>query len=133
MGTLLNMLIGILCDVITTSAKEEKDQNRLASLVTTITEAFEDIDVSEDGHICEDEWKLMRTDTRLRKKLLESFGIKPVELDDTLDKMQDVLFHDFSQAQQYGINAEGADEQPARTSGKGLGLAGFSKALIDLR
>jgi voltage-gated sodium channel len=90
-ATLLNMLIGVLCEVITEAASEEKVNVTVTSLKATIQDAFDQIDVNGDGIICEEEWKHIKQDAEVRQSLV-SMGIETERMEERLDQMQEMLF-----------------------------------------
>merc|ERR1719183_951101 len=51
--TLLNMLIGVLCEVITQTAESEKDSTQIRDLTLSIEDAFDMIDTNGDERVCE--------------------------------------------------------------------------------
>merc|ERR1712151_168468 len=57
--TLLNMLIGVLCQVIDSCAKEEEKTSRERDFRANLKKAFEALDVSKDQRLCKDEWVII--------------------------------------------------------------------------
>lgn len=90
-ATLLNMLIGVLCEVITEAASEEKAAETISCLKGTIQEAFADIDKNGDGLICEGEWDKINENERVRQSLL-SMGIEQERMPERLLQMKEMLF-----------------------------------------
>lgn len=89
--TLLNMLIGVLCDVISGTAKDEEDTRQIGLLKMCISDAFDTIDLNQDGLVSEEEWKQMKKNENVRDALCQ-FGIEEGNLDTCLDQMQASLF-----------------------------------------
>lgn len=89
--TLLNMLIGVLCEVITSTAEDEKAASNENSLRATFIESFNKIDVNKDGKVSLDEWEKMKTDEDIRRKLA-IHGVDPETMDEELEKMKTAIF-----------------------------------------
>uniref|UniRef100_A0A7S4T4E2 Ion transport domain-containing protein n=1 Tax=Alexandrium monilatum TaxID=311494 RepID=A0A7S4T4E2_9DINO len=117
--TLLNMLIGVLCQVIDDRSKEEEQARRSAELRGCLTEAFRSADTSDDGRICEAEWSRIREDGALRSSLAR-LGVEEECLDEHWGKMQESLF-----AQHDG---EGEWSTPRE-----LSFEGFVEQIMELR
>lgn len=89
--TLLNMLIGVLCQVIDESSKEEYEARSINELKTCLFNAFQQVDESKDGKICEQEWEQIKHDPGLRKSL-EVLGVEQTHMEERLNQMQETLF-----------------------------------------
>jgi len=89
--TLLNMLIGVLCQVIEESSHEESEQNQVNILKASFEEAFRCIDTSNDGVISEEEWKKMKHNPSVRQSLA-TVGVDEKDMDMRLDQMQETFF-----------------------------------------
>jgi voltage-gated sodium channel len=89
--TLLNMLIGALCEVVTNTAADEKDARQIQELRHCIEDAFDRIDKNSDGVVCEAEWSQIKADQDVRTQLC-SLGVEPAHMDERLDQMQQTLF-----------------------------------------
>lgn len=89
--TLLNMLIGVLCEVITQTAAEEKDSIQVGALRMCIEDAFESIDQNADGRVTEAEWSQIKQNKHVRQQLT-ALGVEPAHMDERLDQMQGTLF-----------------------------------------
>eukprot|EP00931_Biecheleriopsis_adriatica_P067967 TRINITY_DN4201_c0_g1_i1.p1 TRINITY_DN4201_c0_g1~~TRINITY_DN4201_c0_g1_i1.p1 ORF type:complete len:550 (+),score=121.84 TRINITY_DN4201_c0_g1_i1:57-1706(+) len=89
--TLLNMLIGVLCQVIADSSAEEEEMQQVMSLRACLEDAFEAGDDSGDGIISEDEFIAMRSNPRVLDQFLK-LGADKQMMQEKLDQMQEVLF-----------------------------------------
>jgi voltage-gated sodium channel len=89
--TLLNMLIGVLCEVIGKKAEEEKQMLGETEMRLTLGDAFAAMDNNGDGRVTAQEWELMKVDPNVRRSLAAN-GIEPQCLDEQLDKMQQAIF-----------------------------------------
>eukprot|EP00929_Paragymnodinium_shiwhaense_P032723 TRINITY_DN18104_c0_g1_i1.p1 TRINITY_DN18104_c0_g1~~TRINITY_DN18104_c0_g1_i1.p1 ORF type:complete len:542 (+),score=150.10 TRINITY_DN18104_c0_g1_i1:164-1789(+) len=113
--TLLNMLIGVLCQVIDDSAREEEETNKIVELRSCLEEAFHEIDTSNDGRICQEEWEKMKQNANVRASLAK-LRVES-NLDERLNQMQETLFGD----------ADGQDRE------LGLTLETFMDRVVELR
>jgi hypothetical protein len=89
--TLLNMLLGVLCEVITQTAATEKDSARVRDLSFCIEDAFTIIDTNEDGRVCEAEWAEIKNNQKVRHQLT-CLGVEHAYLDERLEQMQATIF-----------------------------------------
>jgi len=89
--TLLNMLIGVLCEVIGKKAEEEREIMGETELRLCLSDAFGGMDSNDDGRVTQSEWELMKKDPSVRR-CLGSNGIDADALDMQLDKMQSAIF-----------------------------------------
>jgi voltage-gated sodium channel len=53
---LLNMLIGVLCQVMHQTSHREQEVRHRRHVEETLRQAFHDVDSSSDGLVCQDEW-----------------------------------------------------------------------------
>jgi hypothetical protein len=120
MVTLLNMLIGVLCDVITEAAEAEKNDSQEGKFHDTLTEAFEMLDKSQDGYIQKGEWAQIKTNVKM-KHAFYALGIEKSKLDEHLIKLEESLFPDVE---------PGDDNEVAE---RGLKIDEFSKTILGLR
>jgi len=112
-ATLLNMLIGVLCEVITEAASEEKAAETVSCLKGTIQEAFNEIDENSDGLICADEWEHIKDNTRVRQSLL-SMGIEQERMEERLEQMKEML---FAEGEEQDVDPNKEKEADARKQG----------------
>lgn len=86
--TILNMLIGILCEVVSATAESEKAKAAEGGVRDAITELFHKLDLDGSGNISEDEFMHMRDDPAV-KEALEDMDI----YDRYFNKYCQILFH----------------------------------------
>merc|ERR1719272_2395879 len=67
--TILNMLIGILCEVVSATAESEKTKAVEACATEAITTLFDKLDVDGSGAISQNEFMHMRDDETVRQAL----------------------------------------------------------------
>merc|ERR1719265_1194261 len=89
--TLLNMLIGVLCEVITQTAESEKDSTQVRELRMCIEDAFAMIDEDDNGRVTEEEWIKMKDNELVRRQMI-SLGVEPAHMDQRLNQMQSTIF-----------------------------------------
>jgi len=121
--TLLNMLIGVLCEVIGKKAEEERNTAGENEMRSTLTEAFEGMDQNGDGSVTATEWDRMKTNPEVRRSL-QTNGIEPDNLDIQLEKMKKAIFMKKSSA---GRSAKDKDREG------GLSLEEFVNRLLDIQ
>jgi len=88
---LLNMLVGVLCEVITTTESEETETKYIIELHRNITKSFQDIDTSGDDLITKSEWHQMTQDERLCESF-KNIGVPDNFMDVSLKRIEDHLF-----------------------------------------
>jgi len=91
--TLLNMLIGVLCQVVQATQQEETEQRKAAKLRETFVKAFRAVDLSGDGMIQEQEWTGIRNNPAVRKAL-RRMGVPSEEVDVRLTQLGAKVFWD---------------------------------------
>lgn len=123
--TLLNMLIGVLCQVIEDSAQGEAEARQLAELKTCLVDAFQAMDESQDGLINEEEWSQIATNKKVQAALLK-LGVEESMMEERLRQMQESLFG----RKNNGANAENEDEQKTK---EGLSFDEFVEQVVELR
>jgi len=96
--TLLNMLVGILCEVVSRVTQEESDDAARQELELSVTEILECYDVNDNGRIQRGEFQQMMSNPDLAMILRHH----DIEMND-LVKLEDVLFE----------SPEGTDEEPS--------------------
>jgi len=114
--TLLNMLIGLLCEVISKTAESEEETAKIRDLRLCTEDAFEAIDTNADGRVCEAEWEKIKNDEQVRSQL-SALG---VENDERLDQMQGTIF----------AKAKGHEGDPRED---GLELEELIRKVIEVR
>jgi len=103
-ATLLNMLIGVVCEVIGEAAAEEEENDTVNNLSETITDAFDEIDENDDGLVTDQEWAHIKENKKVRKSLA-SIGIEDERMEERLAQMQEMLFDSY----------DGRDQDPDAT------------------
>lgn len=88
---LLNMLVGVLCEVIAETAKEEDESNQISDLQMNIYDSFKAIDESGDNIISKTEWAHMRATESVRKSFLR-IGVEENFMEIRLDQIEEHLF-----------------------------------------
>jgi len=90
---LLNMLIGVLCEVIQQSAAKELETNQLQELKANMAVAFEALDASgvKDGLITAAEWENFQKMNVVRKSL-EDLGVEEKYMEERLEQIKETLF-----------------------------------------
>jgi len=118
-ATLLNMLIGVICEVISDSAAEEEEENSRHMIEDTIVNAFHDIDQNSDGTVCVDEWNQMCDNPDLRLTMTK-IGIEEEMMEERLQQMSAMLFVDQEVDEETGERA-------------GLTLDQLVQRVVDIR
>jgi len=91
--TLLNMLVGVLCQVIEVNTLREETRARDRLVRETLLQAFEEMDDSNDKRISEEEWQEQKNDKGFRGLFLALFpGLREDELAMQLEKLEEALF-----------------------------------------
>eukprot|EP00929_Paragymnodinium_shiwhaense_P117041 TRINITY_DN8716_c0_g1_i1.p1 TRINITY_DN8716_c0_g1~~TRINITY_DN8716_c0_g1_i1.p1 ORF type:complete len:608 (+),score=138.43 TRINITY_DN8716_c0_g1_i1:123-1946(+) len=126
--TLLNMLIGVLCQVVDDTARAELEANQVKELQCCLTEAFQSIDRSQDGVITPSEW-LELSDSEPLRNSLEALGVERAHLDDRLQQMRDTLFghEDLVRPMEAPVSPAGGSPRD------GLSFEQFINKVADLR
>jgi len=88
---LLNMLVGVLCEVITETSQDECDRNQISELRRNIDISFRAIDTSGDEKITKTEWSQMREADSVRKSFIR-LGVEENFMEDRLDQIEEHLF-----------------------------------------
>eukprot|EP00928_Gymnodinium_smaydae_P020902 TRINITY_DN1808_c0_g2_i1.p1 TRINITY_DN1808_c0_g2~~TRINITY_DN1808_c0_g2_i1.p1 ORF type:complete len:648 (-),score=153.38 TRINITY_DN1808_c0_g2_i1:360-2303(-) len=89
--TLLNMLIGVLCQVVEDTAKQEEEQNQVYELRKCLANTFSRCDVTDRGAITAEDWERVSMTDEVRESL-ENLGVDKTSLDTRLKQMQHALF-----------------------------------------
>lgn len=124
-ATLLNMLIGVVCEVISDAAAEEEENETVSNLKGTIQEAFLEIDENQDAIISKEEWENIKDNVKVRKSFA-SIGIDDARMEERLQQMQEMLFDDDED--------EDLDVDPlAMKAAKGLNLNQLIQKVVEIR
>jgi hypothetical protein len=89
--TLLNMLIGVLCEVINGVGAYEKDKSTVEFAKSKLLLSYSQADLNEDNRLQFEEFRLLMTVEEVRK-VLEGLDIDPYVIDD----MTTLIFHEDS-------------------------------------
>lgn len=122
---LLNMLIGVLCQVIEDTARSEMETAKMNRLRNCLSHAFEVIDEDADGRIGRLEWKCIAQNEEVKKSLV-SLGISEDTLEERLDQLADTIFPSVSAFGRTANSLDGDDEP------EGLTLDAFMDKIRDL-
>eukprot|EP00747_Dinoflagellata_sp_TGD_P163179 gnl/TRDRNA2_/TRDRNA2_181584_c0_seq1.p1 gnl/TRDRNA2_/TRDRNA2_181584_c0~~gnl/TRDRNA2_/TRDRNA2_181584_c0_seq1.p1 ORF type:complete len:518 (+),score=101.52 gnl/TRDRNA2_/TRDRNA2_181584_c0_seq1:228-1556(+) len=122
--TLLNMLIGVLCQVVGEVSADEEEQAKMAQLKDDIRKAFDMLDTSLDGFISEAEWKAMRTQEPMQQAM-KDLGVSEMDMNDVWEKMQQVIFRP--------VDVQLEDPAEAEKRSQGLAFKEFVETMIELR
>jgi len=90
-ATLLNMLIGVICEVIQDAAEEEERNDNETLLRNCIGDAFDEIDLNSDGVVSKKEWAQVKMNPRVRSTL-SRLGLEEERMDERLEQMSSFLF-----------------------------------------
>mmetsp|Transcript_102046 Transcript_102046/g.187112 ORF Transcript_102046/g.187112 Transcript_102046/m.187112 type:complete len:601 (-) Transcript_102046:97-1899(-) len=130
---LLNMLIGVLCEVVSASAKDEEEVMNVNYLKATIKDAFRDLDVNKDGVVCIEEWNAIKNKPKVRSSMVE-IGMEEDRLDVQLQQMQDIVFEAVkSEAQPQLDDPRGIRCSQAADGRLGVTVDQLMEQLIEVR
>jgi len=120
--TMLNMLIGFLCEVVTRVKEEESENTAKEELETRVLDILECYDVEDDRHLRKPEFSQMMSNPDLMM-ILRDHDI------DTSDlvKLEDVLFEEQT------IDGEGVTGDGIKTGYKELSFDDFLEKVLQLR
>jgi hypothetical protein len=123
---LLNMLIGVLCEVIQQSAAKELETSQLNELWQNMRKAFDMLDASgvKDGVLTIAEWENFK-DIPLVRKSLEDLGVEEKYMEERLDQIKETLFGHISDK-----DASLDEIVPARD---GLTFPVFMEKVVEIR
>lgn len=123
-ATLLNMLIGVVCEVISDAAAEEEEGEKVNTLSEVFQETFTAIDENMDGRVTMDEWKKIKSNDKVRKSLA-GIGIEDDRMEERLDQMSKMLF-DGEDAEEEELGKPGFAGTSSMTSTQTSGRNGLS-------
>lgn len=127
---LLNMLIGILCQVIDDTAKDEREANRVISLEENIKGAFWAINEDGDAHITKKEWIEMKT----KKAVLDSFeaiGFTEDHIAEQMDEIEEHLFGALDKTKMLKESPDGCEGDAA--DDRKVAMAMFVQNILEIR
>jgi hypothetical protein len=108
--TILNMLIGILCEVVSATADSEQTKAAETCVKEAITTLFNKLDVDGSGNITEEEFMHMRDDETVRSAL-EEMDI----YESHFQRYCEILFHQDEASEDVYEGEEGEEAQAATT------------------
>lgn len=120
----LNMLVGILCDVVREVSLAEKDKTARTGLKTMLLGVLEAYDKEDDEHIAHEEFTLLLTNPEIHG-ILTRFG---VDVNDLMS-LKDVLFQDKKAVTSHGQRVDNENSIPL----KKLSFAEFIEVVMRLR
>lgn len=131
---LLNMLIGILCEVVTDSAREEDSQRSITQFSDAVRDAFEVIDVSGDGKVQKKEWQLITDNKEVQESMLE-LGMDEDTMDEQLSQMEVLLFDTDPIADETAAAGHTAEEraQLNQIASEGYTVEKLIEQLVEFR
>lgn len=121
---LLNMLIGVLCEVIQDSAEKENETNQISDLRQQMSDAFAMIDTSQDGLITPHEWTSMSKNQNVRRSMA-SLGVEEKHMDESLGQMAETLFGEVTEELEPLV--------PSTSSRHGLTFEQFISKVVEIR
>jgi len=133
---LLNMLIGVLCEVIQDSAEKENESMQIQELKTHMAQAFNLIDTSRDGLITPSEWKKMKMEKTVRASMA-SLGVEDQHMEERLDQMQESLFGSLDDPDEMdeadSVQHIKSSSSAADASRNGLTFEQFIEKVVEIR
>jgi len=121
--TLLNMLIGILCDVIQQVSKSEKEDEAVAYLKDYVLDILEAHDRDDDRFISKSEFKLLMRNPELHF-MLTQFGVSVFDL----VSLEDVLFDKHNYTEEQEGRSDDDWLSPTRNKRTSTNLIAFEKS-----
>jgi len=115
-ATLLNMLIGVICGVISEAAAEEEEAEAANSLKETIEDAFDDIDQDDNGVVTSKEWRRIKDNAQVRDAF-KNIGVEEERMEERLEQMHDMLFMDDDPDSQEFVDEDQQEGQDAAAMG----------------
>jgi len=91
--TVLNMILGMLCEVVADCSRAEATRTNEEEVHRKLTEAYESMDESQDGLLSRSEFAQMRSMPQVRATM-QVLNVDAAELEMHLDKLQGALFGD---------------------------------------
>ncbi|CAJ1376179.1 unnamed protein product [Effrenium voratum] len=82
--TVLNMLIGILCEVVSAVTAVEKEEMTVLFVTNKLQRVLKKLDKNNDGHLCKDEFMKILEEPEAARAL-EEVGVDPVSVVDFAD------------------------------------------------
>jgi len=129
-ATLLNMLIGVVCEVISDAAASEDEIATVSSLKETIEDAFDEIDTNDDGLVCPREWAKIKDNQHVRKSF-SNIGIEDERMEERLKQMEEMIF-DF-QLDESGEMTRQVSEPAGACGRSGLKVQELISKVVSIR
>jgi len=135
-ATLLNMLIGVVCEVIAEAAAEEEEIGTVNFLSETIQDAFHEIDTNEDGLVCHEEWNHIQQNKRVRSSL-SMIGVEQERMEERLQQMAEMLFESDGAEVEDDKNLSPAARKSMQSTGSleraGLSVTNLIEKVVNIR
>lgn len=128
--TILNLLIGILCEVVNSVSRKERERAAVEYLKNNLLEILEVHDKEDDRHIRKDEFELLMRNPEMHM-ILTNFGVDSEDL----ISLKDVLF-DNREAQFEGVSDDDEavlPEAPQAAGPQKISFAEFMELVLRLR
>lgn len=126
--TVLNMLIGILCDVVCQVSQMEKDDNAVSFLKTTLLDLLECYDKNEDRHLGLAEFELLMVNPEMHL-ILERFDVDA----GGLSSLKDILFEQVEKEVLVGEDEDGSQIYQKVKEERDLSFGEFLQVVLRLR
>eukprot|EP00746_Dinoflagellata_sp_MGD_P067751 gnl/MRDRNA2_/MRDRNA2_27972_c0_seq1.p1 gnl/MRDRNA2_/MRDRNA2_27972_c0~~gnl/MRDRNA2_/MRDRNA2_27972_c0_seq1.p1 ORF type:complete len:777 (-),score=98.44 gnl/MRDRNA2_/MRDRNA2_27972_c0_seq1:87-2417(-) len=134
--TVLNMLVGIICEVASTVSTEEQEEASIQYLRNTLLELMECYDIDDDRHIRRDEFELLLKNPEACL-ILSSFGVNVNDLISLKDHLfeQREFYDEALEDQQVSENSQDTFSAPQKVAKKWrkISFAEFLSIVLRLR
>jgi len=122
----MNMLIGVLCEVVSAVAATEKEEMNVLALRSKLAEVMLKLDTSGNGRLSQEEFVQLVSDTQA-VKLLDEMGIDPISLIDMAPTIFEPREDDSDDDSDDGV------ERLDSSKGCEIDFQEFMKVVLDLR
>lgn len=127
--TMLNMLIGVLCEVVQSTAANEEASQQQAALKMEMLKAFKWIDESGDGMITITEWEKMKDQTTFRVSM-RNLGVEDEHMEQRLTQLEESLFGYYERDPHEDLETAGSEHPPVPIA---LSFNQFMNKVTDIR
>jgi len=122
----MNMLIGVLCEVVSAVAATEKEEMNVLALRSKLAEVMLKLDTSGNGRLSQEEFVQLVSDAQA-VKLLDEMGIDPISLIDMAPTIFEPREDDSDDDSDDGV------ERLDSSKGREIDFQEFMKVVLDLR